>query len=89
MSDPFSWQRTRIKPLTDHSLSALSQKYDHFGRTFEIGDRVFQVVLMSSANCCGFKQLLVPLHEKSIPLLESKYDYFATKMGIPRFVLRT
>lgn len=88
MSDPFAWQRSRIKPLTQHSLNALTQKYDHFGRTFELGDIVLQVVLMSSATCCGFKQLLVPLHERSIALLESKYTYYTTKMGIPRFVLK-
>lgn len=89
MSDPFDWQRTRAKPLTLHMLDALPQKYDHFGRTFNVGDRVLQVVLMSSATCCGFKQLLVQLHEQSIPLLESKYTYHVTKMGIPRYVLNT
>ena len=86
---PFSWQFSKSKPLTELSYRNLSQKYDHFGREFKIGDRVLQVVLMSSVSCCGFKQLLVQLHEASIPLLESRYSYHITKMGIPRYVLNT
>lgn len=89
MSDPFNWQRTRIKPLTQHAHDALNVKYDHFGRTFNVGDRVLQVVLMSSKQCCGFRQLLVPIHEQSIPVLEKNHTYYVTKMGIPRYVLNT
>ncbi|MNL01289.1 hypothetical protein D3C87_1217540 [compost metagenome] len=89
MSSPFDWQFKHLPALTQHALDALQQKYDHFGQPFRVGDRVLQVVLASSAKCCGFRQQLVSLHESSIPLLESKYGYHLTKMGIPRYVLKT
>lgn len=89
MSNPFDWQLKQIVPLNQHAFDNLAQKYDHFGYPFKVGDRVLQVVLASSAKCCGFRQLLVSLHENSIPTLESKYGYHITKMGIPRYVLKT
>lgn len=88
MSSPFDWQFKHIAPLTQHSFDTLQQKYDHFGQPFKVGDRVLQVVLATSAKCCGFKQQLVALHESSVSVLEAKYDYFVTKMGIPRYVLK-
>lgn len=89
MTTPFDWQYKHLPVLTQHSFAALQQKYDHFGQPFRVGDQVLQVVLASSAKCCGFRQQLVSLHKSSIPLLESKYGYHLTKMGIPRYVLKT
>lgn len=86
---PFEWQLTKLQPLTQHSFDNLQQKADYFGRPFAIGDRVLQVVLITKAHCCGLRNDLVPLHEQSIPQLELKYRYSATKMGIPRYILRT
>ncbi|MNC02440.1 hypothetical protein D3C75_498160 [compost metagenome] len=89
MSNAFDWQLKHLAPINQHAFDALQQKYDHFGHPFKVGDRILQVVLASSAKCCGFRQTLVSLHENSIPLLESKYGYHLTKMGIPRYVLKT
>lgn len=89
MSSTFDWQFKHLTVLNQHTFDNLQQKYDHFGRPFKVGDRVLQVVLASSVKCCGFRQQLVSLHQDSIPLLESKYTYHLTKMGIPRYVLKT
>lgn len=86
---PFEWQLTKLAPLTDFTLANLSFKVDHFGQPFAVGDVVLQVVLMNKTVCCGFKNELVQLHPQSIPQLEVKYRYYLTKMGIPRYVLRT
>lgn len=86
---PFEWQLTKLAPLTDFTLANLNFKVDHFGRPFTVGDVVLQVVLMNKTVCCGFKNELVQLHPQSIPQLEVKYRYYLTKMGIPRYVLRT
>lgn len=86
---PFEWQLTKLTPLTQHSYDNLQQKVDYFGRPFAVGDRVLQVVLITKANCCGLRNDLVQLHEQSIPQLELKFRYSATKMGIPRYILRT
>lgn len=86
---PFEWQLTKLAPLTDFTLANLNFKADHFGRPFVVGDVVLQVVLMNKTVCCGFKNELVQLHPQSIPQLEVKYRYYLTKMGIPRYVLRT
>lgn len=91
MSDkqPFEWQLSKLTPLTQHSFDNLQEKIDHFGRPFEVGDRVLQAVLITKANCCGFRNDLVRIHEQSIAQLELKFRYSATKMGIPRYILRT
>lgn len=86
---PFEWQLKQLAPLTQFTLDNLSFKVDHFGQPFGVGDIVLQVVLMNKTNCCGFKNELVQLHPQSIPQLESKFRYYLTKMGIPRYVLRT
>lgn len=86
---PFEWQLTKLTPLTQAMLDNLSVKVDHFGQPFTVGDIILQVVLMNKTTCCGYKNELVQLHPQSIPQLESKFRYYLTKMGIPRYVLRT
>lgn len=87
MTSPFEWQLTKLKPLTQAMLDHMQDKVDYFGQPYQVGDIVLQVVLLKTTKCCGYRNELVLLHEKSIPQLESKYRYYLTKMGIPRYVL--
>lgn len=86
---PFTWQLSKVTPLTQHTLDNLHTKVDFFGKPFAVGDQVLSVVLITKANCCGFRNDLVQLHKDSIERLELKYRHYGTKMGIPRYVLKT
>lgn len=83
---PFEWQLTKLKPLTQFTLDNSPVKVDYFGRPFAVGDIILSAVLMDKTTCCGYKNEMVQIHPDSIPQLESKYRYYLTKMGIPRYV---
>lgn len=82
----FDWQLSRTTPLTEAALNFLSEKQDHFGEPFQIGDRVLHAMLAESPTACRYRQLLVKLTERSYTKLIEQYHLFGVVSGIPRYV---